>query len=119
MPAIIKESRVGRRSRRLYKPERAPARAKHWQPTPGVKLTEADLSLYEAELGIAAAAHDNGFKVGRILDYDRVKNVFHVVGTRYKDRKPIEARIAGWRVSSAIIAARTMAGVGRLTRGAG
>ena len=102
--------------RRLEKRPRAPARYKSWKPTPGVKLTEADLSLYEAELGIAAVGWDSGFVVGRILGYDATKNAFTVVGKRLADGKALEARMAGWRVSRAVIAARIIAGVSRLTR---
>ena len=104
------------RKRRLYKPDRAPARAKAWQPAPGVKLTEAGLSLYEAELGIAAVGWDSGIGVGRVIGYDQQANVFHVVGKRLKDKKVVDARIAGWRVSQAVVAARIIAGVKRLTR---
>lgn len=107
---------MGLRKRRLYKPDRAPARAKAWAPAPGTKLTEADLSLYEAELGIAAVGYDSGFIVGRIIGYDSKKNAFHVTGKRLRDGKALDARMAGWRVSRAVIAARIIAGVPRLTR---
>lgn len=104
--------------RKLEKRPRAPARFRHWKPEQGQKLTEAGLTLYEAELGIAAVAEDHGFKVGRVLGYDGHANMFHVVGTRYRDRKPVDAKIAGWKVSQAIICARLIAGVDRLERGA-
>ena len=129
MAAIIKEAKVGRANRRIYKPERDrwthhkdgrryfdTDRAKAWEPTPGTKLTGADLSLYETELGVAAVAYDSGFIVGRILGYDQHKNVFTVVGTRRGDSKPVEAKIAGWRVAQEVIAARVMCGVKQLTR---
>ncbi len=109
---------MGLTKRRLYKPDRAPPRYKHWKPSPGDKLTEAGLSLYEAELGIAAVAYNSGFRVGRILGYDKHKNMFHVVGTRAKDKKPVDAKIAGWRVSRAILECRLIAGVAHLERGA-
>lgn len=109
---------MGLARRRLYKPDRAPPRFRHWKPTPGVKLTEAGLSLYEVELGVAAVAYNSGFRVGRILGYDKDRNVFHVVGTRYKDSKPIDAKVAGWRVSRAVLECRLIAGVSSLTRGA-
>lgn len=118
--------------RRLYKPERDrwayhpdgrrywdTARYKAWQPDPGVRLTEANLSLYEAELGVAAVAYDSGFRVGRILGYDQHANVFHVVGKAFLDRKPVDAKIMGSRVSREVIAARIIAGVDRLTRDVG
>lgn len=107
---------MGLVKRRLYKPERAAARVKHWKPSPGVRLTEAGLSLYEAELGIAAVAYKEGFRVGRVLGYDERGNVFHVVGVRFWDSKPVDAKIPGWRVSQAVIAARVIVGVKRLTR---
>ena len=102
--------------RKLEKRPRAPARAKPWIPHEGTRLTEAGLSLYEAELGVAAVGWESGFVVGRILGYDQRKNVFHVVGKRMKDRKAMEARMAGWRVSQAVLSARLMAGVDRLER---
>jgi hypothetical protein len=101
---------------RLEKRPRAPARAKPWKPTPGVKLTEAGLSQYEAELGVAAVGYDVGVIVGRILGYDQHRNVFTIVGKRLVDRKAVEARFSGSRVSSAILAARYIAGVKSLKR---
>lgn len=107
---------MGLAKRRLYKPDRAPARAKHWRHDPSVRLTEADLSLYEAEIGIAAVGWDSGIGVGRVLGYDPHRNVFHVVGKRVKDKRAVDCEIAGWRVSQAVVAARILAGVKRLTR---
>lgn len=121
---------MGLAKRSMYRPDRAPARAKHWKPAAGAKLTESDLSLYEAELGIAAVAEELNIKVGRILDYDQSANIFTVVGNRIAGRnpsakrgkriilnpKPLEMEIAGWRVSQAVVAARVMLGVTRLPR---
>jgi hypothetical protein len=121
---------MGLVKRRWYKPEREPARFKHWKPVPGQKLTESDLSLYEAELGLAAVADEHKVRIGRILDYDALANVFTIVGNRIKsynpnakrgkrvvlDPKPVEMEIAGWRVSQAVVAARVMLGVTRLPR---
>jgi hypothetical protein len=104
--------------RRLEKRPRETARAKAWRPAPGTRLTEANLSLYEAELGLVAVAVERGFQIGRILDYDQRRNVFTVVGTMMRTRKPIEARVAGWRVSQPVIAARLIAGVDQLRPGA-
>lgn len=122
MPGLVR--------RRLYKPDRLPPRAKHWSPAIGVKLTEADLSLYEAELGVAAVADDNNVRVGRILGYDPLANRFYVTGNRIKKRrpwlkqgkrieldpKPVDVEIPGRLVSEAVVAARVIAGVKRLTR---
>lgn len=121
---------MGLVKRRLYKPDRAPARFKHWTPGIGVKLTEANLSLYEAELGVAAVADDHNVRIGRILGYDPFLNVFHAVGNRIKTRrpwlkqgkrveldpKPVDIQIPGRKVSEAIVAARIIAGLARLTR---
>jgi hypothetical protein len=107
---------MGLRKRNLYKRERKPARARAWAPTPGTKLTEADLSQYEAELGIAAAGYDHGIIVGRILGYDQRTNAFTVVGKRRMDGKAVEAVLPGPLVSSGVIAARIIANVKRLTR---
>ena len=107
---------MGLARRRLYKPERKPGRVKAWMPAPGTKLTEADLSQYEAELGIAATGFDRGIIVGRILGYDRHRNAFTVVGKRRMDGKAVEAIFPGSVVSSAIVAARIIANVKRLTR---
>lgn len=121
---------MGLAKRRLYKPERNRWRTKDngvryfdqdrvtaWQPEPGTKLTEANLSLYEAELGIAAVMEDEyGVRVGRILGYDAHTNMFHCVGKRLLDRKAVDVQIAGYRVSAAILAARMLAGVDRITR---
>jgi len=107
---------MGLVKRRLYRPDRAPARAKHWTPPPGVRLTEANLSLYEAELGVAAVGWDSGFIVGRILGYDSRTNMFRCVGKRMSDKVAAEADIPGARVSASVIAARIIAGVPRLTR---
>lgn len=122
---------MGLARRRLYRPDRAPARVKPWSPPPGVKLTEAGLSLYEAELGIAAVANDEyNMRVGRILGYDPFTNIFRVVGNKIKakrlwkrqgdrielDPKPVEQNIPGRRVSEAILAARIITGMKQLTR---
>jgi hypothetical protein len=130
MVAIIKEARVGRRNNRLYKPERDrwathldgrryfdTARAKAWAgPGPGIRMTEADLSLYEAELGVAAVGWDTGFGVGRILGYNPHTNMFRVVGKRVSDGKAGETNIPGRLVSACIIAARMITHQDRLTR---
>lgn len=101
--------------RKLNKRPRAPARAKHWRPAPGTRLTEANLSLYEAELGVAAVAWDDyGLKVGRILGYDALTNTFTVTAKR--PGLAYDTKIPGWRVSQAILAARIIAGVKQLKR---
>lgn len=121
---------VGLRRRRLYKPDRIPARAKPWRQNMGVQLTEANLSLYEAELGVAAVADSMNLRVGRIMGYDLHANTFFVTGCRIKKRnphkrqgdrveldpKPIDFELAGPEVAAAVIAARTMTGLSRLTR---
>ena len=121
---------MGLVKRRMYRPDRLPARAKAWNPGPNATFTEAKLTLYEAELGIAAVADDHDVRVGRILGYDKATNLFTIVGNRIKERrmhlrngkriilnpKPVEMVIAGWRVSTAVVAARYIAGVPNLTR---
>ena len=107
---------MGLIKRRLYKPDRLPPRARAWDPGPNAMFTEANLSLYEAEIGLAAVGFDSGVVVGRILGYDKRKNIFHVTGKRMVDNKAVDASIAGSRVSRAIISARILAGVSRLTR---
>ncbi len=114
--------------RRLEKRPRAPARARHWTPAPGVRLTEAGLSLYEAELGVRAVGQDKyQMRVGRILDYDPAGNRFLVVGkaTRLNlftakweidESRVVEQWIPGPLVSAAVVSARVMVGVSRLTR---
>lgn len=142
MAVILKDVKVGRARRRLYKPERDrwtthkdgrryfdTARAKAWKPPRGMKLTEADLSLYEAVLGTRAVGQNHySMRVGRILDYDRIGNRFLVVGKPtykaadglfYVDESQIVERwIPGGLVSTAVISARVLAGVARLERGA-
>jgi hypothetical protein len=96
----------------------------------GVKLTESNLSLYEAELGVAAVADGMNLRVGRIMGYDPRANTFYVTGCRIKKRdpskrqgnrveldpKPIDFELAGPEVAAAVVAARTMTGLSRLTR---
>lgn len=114
--------------RRLEKRPRAPARHKHWKPEPGVKLTEADLSLYETELGVRAVGQDDfKVRVGRILGYDQHLNEFTVVGKATRidlrtgrwvidESRVVELQIPGRLVSAAVLSARIMAGVSRITR---
>lgn len=133
---------IGRARRRLYKPERDrwayhkdgrryfdTARARAWVPDPGVKLTEADLTAYEAGLGCRAVGQNKyHMRVGRILDYDRIGNQFLVVGKpTYKgpdglfyvdESEVVERWLPGRLVSSAVVSARVIAGRARLERGA-
>ena len=114
--------------RKLEKRPRAPARYKAWQPQPGIRLTEADLSLYEAELGVRAVCQEHyQMRPGRILGYDPTQNRFLVIGKATKlnlatgkwvidEAQLVEQWIPGPLVSTAVVSARVIAGVDRLTR---
>ncbi len=99
--------------RRLYKPERAPARVRGSASLIG--STELRISKDEARLAIFALCCEAGLIVGRGLSYDKRADEFVVLAKDRESGKVVEARLAGERIAGLVAAARILNG-GRLER---
>ena len=85
--------------RRLYKPERRPARMKgvlHDQSPVGC----ADANSYEIAMALASLCRASGMVVGRGGDYDSIKDMYTVVGT--VNGKAQDLKIEGAAVAALI-----------------
>lgn len=97
----------GLAKRRLYKPERKPARKR------GVigecsPVGVPDASPSEVINALAAIGMEAGFRVGRGGDYDRIADVYTVVGKGILDGRACDAKIAGSMVADVITTFRMM-----------
>ena len=95
--------------RRLYKPERKPARAK------GVIGRNAPIALPDAsrtEIATAlfALAQQCGVIVGRGADYDALKDVYTVLGKSRETGRAQDFSIQGQAVADVIVMARLLNG---------
>lgn len=89
------------KKRRLYKPERAPARKK------GVigkfaPISLPDASQIEVAMAVYSLCKEAGIKVGQGADYDPLKDVYTVIGKSYTTGKAQEATVQGVEVGDLI-----------------
>lgn len=105
---------IGLARRRLYKPERAPARKKgvigRYAP---IGLTNANPT--EIRLALFALASEAGVVVGRGAEYDPLRDRYKVVGKSKATGKAQDFTIEGAEVATAIMWARALNG-GRLEK---
>lgn len=89
--------------RRLYKPERAPARTKgqikigSWAPIslPSAKPNEIAMALY-------SICKEAGFKIGRGGDYDPIRDEYRMIGKSIETGKAQDVLIHGAEVGAVI-----------------
>lgn len=100
---------MGLTKRRLYKPERRPARKTgvlHDQAPSGLP----DANANEIALALFALAKEANVIIGRGGDYDRIKDVYTVVGKSLETGKAQDVQIAGAEIATLIMAARSLNG---------
>lgn len=100
---------MGLAKRRLYKPERAPARFK------GVLEKQApvgcpDASKFEIAAALYAICDQAGVTVGRGGSYETLKDVYTVVGKSKATGKAQDVKVQGLEVASTIKLFRSLNG---------
>jgi hypothetical protein len=100
---------MGLTKRRLYKPERRPARKK------GVLEKHAPIGLptanaFEIASAVASLCEQAGFEVGRGGDYDSLKDEYTVIGKSLVTGKAQEIKIQGGEVAFLIKVGRGLNG---------
>lgn len=102
---------TGRARRRLYKPERKPARTKGvlalYDCAP-VMLPNASVS--EVKSALFALCRDGGFIIGRALDYDPLKDEYTVIAKSLRTGKVQDVEVKGVMVADVIRVARRLNG---------
>lgn len=103
-----------RAKRRLYKPERAPARIKGGlaKQAPNGCL---DATPHEIALALFAICEQAGAKIGRSGEYDPLRDKYTVTGKSLATGKAQDFTVEGVEVANAILLARALNG-GRLDR---
>lgn len=90
--------------RRIYKPDRKPARAD------GIKIdgqiTEASLTMDEVRMALWCVGKNAGILIGRILGYDRMRDEFTVRACSLIDQTEFDAKIRGEVVGHVVRLAR-------------
>ncbi len=84
--------------RRLYKPERAPARKRG---VIGACPPQAcpDASSYEIAMAIDALCEEAGFKIGRGSYYDRQRDEYWLIGKSLVTGKAQDTKVHGFEVA--------------------
>lgn len=87
--------------RRLYKPDRAPARTK------GVIGRNAPVSCpdadrFEIASAVFAICKEAGFIIGRGAEYDQLKDEYTLIGKSLESGKAQEVKLAGFEVGAVI-----------------
>lgn len=87
--------------RRLYKPERSPARVK------GVVGKNAPVSLPDAKrneiaMALYSICKEAGFIVGRGAEYDALKDIYTLIGKSRETGKAQEVKVHGFEVGAVI-----------------
>jgi hypothetical protein len=107
---------MGLAKRRLYKPERKPARKRgvlHEQAPIGC----ANANANEIALALFSLAAEAGVAIGRGGTYDSLRDEYTVVGKSRETGKVQDFKVQGAEVAALIKVARMMNG-GKLERGA-
>lgn len=100
---------MGLSKRRLYKPERRPAR-KRGVLEKDAPLSVPDASRFEIASAIFAIAKEAGVKVGRGSGYDPLRDEYTVIGKSTATGKAQDFKIAGSEVANAIVLFRYLNG---------
>lgn len=99
---------MGLAKRRLYKPDRTPARTKGVIGTIGrnAPIALPDASRSEIVTAIYALGREAGVIIGRGADYDQLKDVYTVLGKSSETGRPQDFTVQGSAVADVICLAR-------------